>query len=366
MNRIYLDYAATTPVKPEVVEAMLPVYAQTKFDKTLYEAQLRTFEKAIGAAAGTVAFNHGGSYGDNAAIRGLAGLSYGKRKRIITSRIEHPAVFKVFEALVAEGFELAYVNVDAQGVIDLIHLESLLGDDTAFVSIMWVNNEIGTIQPIDAVIRLCRAHGAYSHVDAVQALGNLEIDVTALDVDVMTFSSHKVYAPKGCGAIYVKHGIEIKPYFTDCGDLDRLNLPYIVGFTKGVSLSYANLYRLNARKKQLKHRLIDGLRGLGLGIRAVAHDEEENHHPGIVSFYFPQMDSDSLIINFDFQGIAISGGSACSSGALSASHVLKAIGMSEIDAKKCVRMTIGDLTTEEEIDRVVSTAAKILKGLGNA
>lgn len=362
MNRIYLDYAATTPVKPEVVEAMLPIYAQAEFDKELYEAQKRIFEDAIGAAPGTVVFNHGGSYGNNAAIRGLAGLSHGKRKRIITSSIEHPAVFKVFEALAGEGFELAFVNVDAQGVIDLNHFEALLGDDTAFASIMWVNNEIGTIQPIEAIIQLCRAHGAYIHVDAVQALGNLAVDVSALDVDVMTFSSHKVYAPKGCGALYVKRGIVLKPYFSECEDLESVNLPYIVGFTKGVTLSYAKIADSSERKRQLKQRLIEGLRGLDLGIRSVAHDEMENHHPGIVSFYFPQMDSDSLIINFDFQGIAISGGSACSSGALSASHVLRAIGMSEADAKKCVRMSIGDMTTEEEIDRVVHTAARILKG----
>lgn len=362
MKRIYLDYAATTPVKREVLQAMMPFFADASYDKERHEALTRSFEVYIGAEPGTVSFNHGGSYGSNTAIKGLARLSRERGKRIVTSKIEHPAVYKVFESLGQEGFEVAYADVDDEGMVDLAHLTRLIDSNTAFVSIMWVNNEIGTIQPIDKIAELCRAFDVYLHVDAVQALGNLKIDVTKLDVDVMTFSSHKVYAPKGCGAMYVNQGLDLKPFIMGCNDATSVNSPYIAGFVKGVELSYEHFDQMATHKRKLKKRLIDGLVGLDIGIKPIANVDDQTQHPGIVSFYFPQMDSDSLIINFDFNGIAISGGSACSSGALSASHVLRAIGMSEADAKKCVRMTVGDMTTEEEIDRVVETAKRILKG----
>lgn len=362
MKRIYLDYAATTPVKQEVLQAMMPFFVDVTYDNKQLETITRTFESYIGAEPGTVTFNHGGSYGSNAAIKGLAQLSRERGKRIITSKIEHPAVYKVFELLGQEGFDVVYVDVDDRGMIDLAHLTRLIDPNTAFVSIMWINNEIGTIQPIDKVAELCKGNGVYLHVDAVQALGNLNIDVNKLGVDVMTFSSHKVYAPKGCGAMYVKRGLDLNPLIKGCNDVASVNLPYIAGFVKGVELSYEHFDQMASNKRKLKKRLIDGLVGLDIGIKPIANVDDQKQHPGIVSFYFPQMDSDSLIINFDFNGIAISGGSACSSGALSASHVLRAIGMSEADAKKCVRMTVGDLTTEEEIDRVVETAKRILKG----
>lgn len=371
MKRIYLDYAATTPVKEEVLHEMLPLFKEVAFDETIYNKAQRNFEKYIGAESGTVHFNSGGSYANNELIIGLCKWTEQKGKHIITSTIEHPAVYKVFDRLKLEGYEVDYAITDANGVIDFEYFKTLLRKNTAFVSVMWINNELGTKQPIEKIIELCHDNGTLVHVDAVQALGNLAIDVSALDVDAMSFSAHKVYAPKGCGATYIKPGIMLETLIKNCLNPESINLPYIVGFVKGVELAYNNLESNLEKKRKLKKMLIEGLLSLNLGIKPIGQclDEEQHpqhpQHPGIVNLFYPQMDSDSLIINYNFQGIAISGGSACSSGALSASHVLKAIGLSETDARKCVRMTIGDFTTQEDIMAVIAATKVILKGYSN-
>lgn len=365
-QKVYLDYAATTPVKPEVVAAMMPYFRPTEDASELIRNASRTFEKLIGAEPGTVRFNSGGSYGNNEIIKSFAHSKQKKGKHLITSQIEHPSVYKVFEQLATEGFDVTYIKVDAQGIIDLEQLKTAFREDTILVSIMLMNNELGCRQPVEAIGAICREKEVLFHIDAVQALGNERIDVHAIGCDAMSFSAHKVYAPKGCGAIYVKDGVPIDQLISQCVIKDESydsNTPCIVGFIKGLDLAYATLDTRNAHKRKLRDKLISGLEELDLGIKCNGdRNSTTNHHPGIVNFYYPMMDGDSLVINYDFAGYAISSGSACSSGALSASHVLKAIGLTENEAKKCVRISIGDFTSEADIDGFISATARILKG----
>jgi len=365
MKKIYLDYAATTPVKVEVVNAMIPYFTKIEdFSEDLNTFRSR-FETLIGADKDTVTFNSGGSFGNNEAIRTLAYRNRSKGNHIMASRIEHPSVYKVFEQLSNEGFEVSFVKVKSDGIIDMDDFDSKLRPDTCLVSVMLVNNEIGTSQPIDLIQTKCKKNQTFLHVDAVQALGNFEINVKKLGIDAMTFSSHKVYAPKGCGALYIRNEIDLIPLLSDCKTskyAKSTNIPYIAGFLKGVELAYESLEVVNQRKKMLKRQLISGINALDLGIEVNGDPENPYSHPGIVNMYYPQMDGDSLVINYDFAGIAISSGSACSSGALSASHVLKAIGRSEIEAKKCIRITIGDFTTMEDIETFIDVTSRILKG----
>jgi cysteine desulfurase len=361
-QKVYLDYAATTPVKPEVVTAMLPYFMQTVGGSEQIDEASRTFEKLIGAEPGTVRFNSGGSYGNNEIIKSFSHSNFKKGKHLITSQIEHPSVYKVFEQLATEGFDITYIKVDAQGVVDLNQLKAALREDTILVSVMLMNNELGCRQPVEAIGQICREKHILFHIDAVQALGNEWIDVKSIGCDAMSFSSHKVYAPKGCGAIYVRDGLSIDRLISQCDYRADANTPYIVGFMKGLELAYATLDASNAQKRKLRSKLIKGLEQLQLGIKHNGPPEEDHHHPGIANFYYPMMDGDSLVINYDFAGFAISSGSACSSGALSASHVLKAIGLTENESKKCVRITIGDFTSEADIDGFLSATVRILKG----
>ncbi len=376
MEKVYLDYAATTPVKREVVDAMMPYFKQTFNESQVIQVASHTFERLIGAQHGTVRFNSGGSFGNNEIIKSFAHANRHRGKHLITSQIEHPSVYKVFEQLIKEGYEVTYIDVNHQGIVDLNQLQASIRKDTTLVSVMLMNNEIGSRQPVEAIGALCHVHDLLFHVDAVQALGNERLDVKAIGCDAMSFSAHKVYAPKGCGAIYLRSGLTLEPLLSQCVLKDKdhsTNTPFVVGFMKGLELAYADLEGRNEAKKYLRHKLINGLSRLDLGIKRNGPsldtiDDDPgclatiHHHPGITNFYYPMMDGDSLVINYDFAGFAISSGSACSSGALSASHVLKAIGLSENEAKKCVRITVGDFTTEADIDGFLNATERLLKG----
>lgn len=361
MKRIYLDYAATTPVKPEIVNAMRPFFGC--FSLSEVEAINRSCAAEIGmrlnAPDNAITFTPSGSFSNNLLVKGFANHRRDKGKHILTTTIEHPAVGNVFQHLQTVGFEVEVIPVDRDGVVDLNYLTNCIRPDTTLVSVMMVNNELGTRQPIEAIAEICRRHEILLHVDAVQALGNITIDLDKLDVDGMTFSAHKVYAPKGCGAHYIKPGLEsfIAPLVHGI-DACSVNIPYIVGFSKGVSLAIDHMEQQSKHKRQLKEKLKVGLEGLELGIKFNGRSD----HPGILNVYIPGRDGDSMVINYDMFGIAISSGSACSSGALNASHVLRALGYSEAEAKKCIRYAVGDMTTEEEIDRVIDITCKILKG----
>ena|GEM_PF-1352047 len=369
MKKVYLDYAATTPVKQEVLEAMMPYFQYVGEASELIANASRKFESLIGAESGTVRFNSGGSFGNNEIIKSFAYANRHKGKHLITSQIEHPSVYKVFEQLASEGFSVTYIKVDTQGIVDVEALKSAIQKDTILISIMLINNELGSRQPVEKIGDLCRAHELLFHIDGVQALGNEQIDVKTIGCDAMTFSSHKVYAPKGCGAIYVRKGLSIDPLIASCDLIAAnhvANMPYIMGFMKGLESAYADLTAQNAKKRALKRKLVEGLEQMNVGIQLNGPlIDADHHHPGIVNFYYPMMDGDSLVINYDFAGFAISSGSACSSGALSASHVLKAIGLTAHAAKKCVRITVGDFTTDADIDGFLDATARLLKGNEN-
>lgn len=359
MKRIYLDYAATTPVKSEVVEAMLPYFNEVPERKQIEQIESH-FLKVLNAPKGRVFFNGGGTTSDCDFIMQAAYYqrSRGVSNKIISSTIEHAAVYKTLERLASEGFEVHLVPVLSNGIIDLEAFDAIYTPDTALVSIMMINNEIGTRQPIEQIAEKLSEHQTIFHVDAVQALGSTEIDLNRLGVDAASFSAHKIYAPKGIGALYIKDA----DWYDDLLGYGCANLPYLKGFEKALELSTVNLSASRAHRKALKEKLINGLEALDLGLKVLGEPRSDQSHPGIVNVYFPMMDGDSLVINYDFKGIAISSGSACSSGALNASHVVKAIGLSETDAKKCIRFSIGDLTTESDIDYVIEQTQAMLKG----
>ncbi len=367
MKRIYLDYAATTPVKTEIVKSMLPFFESTQRHETLIKQTADDFKSILNAIEGEFFFTSGGTYSDNALIRQLAysQRELGAGNEIVTSTIEHPAVYKTLEQLEREGFKIIYIPVSTQGILEIERFYNAVNDKTALVTFMMINNEIGTRQPIEAIGKFLKDKHTLFHVDAVQALGSTTIDIDALGIDAASFSAHKIYAPKGCGAIYIKDKSlkqKVVSFLNGSCDLYE-NIPYIIGFGEALRLAQENLSESIKHRRTLKAKLIEGLHSLQIGIEMNGLPLDIQSHPGILNLYIPQMDGDSLVINYDFNGIAISSGSACSSGALSASHVLKAIGFDEQKAKKCIRMTVGDFTSSEDIEYVIKVTEKMLKGI---
>jgi cysteine desulfurase len=376
-KRIYLDYSATTPVKKEVLDEMIPYFSE-KFGnassiysfgreskKALDEARDRV-AKAVGATAKEIFFTGGGSEADNWAIKGIAFANRDKGNHIITSKVEHHAVFHVCEYLEKNGFEITYLDVDEYGMIDLDQLREAITDNTILISIMFVNNEIGTIQPIKEIGEIAREKGVYFHSDAVQALGNVPIDVKELGVDLMNFSAHKIYGPKGVGGIYIRKGVKIHPLIHGGGQERKRragteDVPGIVGFGKAAQLATENLDEHVEHVKRLRDRLIDGIKNNIDHVILNGHPVER--HPGNVNFCFEFIEGESLLLSLDMVGIAGSSGSACTSGSLDPSHVLMAIGLTHEVAHGSLRLTIGDFTTEEDIDYVIEQLITIVDRL---
>ncbi|SHJ50004.1 cysteine desulfurase NifS [Paramaledivibacter caminithermalis] len=376
-KRIYLDYSATTPMKKEVLDEMMP-YFNEKFGnassihsfgreaKEALDIARDRIAKAIGAASSEIFFTGGGSEADNWAIKGIAFANKNKGSHIITSKIEHHAVLHVCEYLEKNGFEVTYLDVDEYGMIDLEQLKEAITDKTILISIMFVNNEIGTIQPIKEIAEIAKEKGVYFHTDAVQALGNIPIDVKELGVDLMNFSSHKIYGPKGVGAIYIKKGVKIHPLIHG-GAQERKrragteNIPGIVGFGKAAELAIENLDAHIAHIQKLRDKLIEGIKNNIDYVRLNGHPTKR--HPGNVNFCFEFIEGESLLLSLDMVGIAGSSGSACTSGSLDPSHVLMAIGLTHEIAHGSLRLTIGDFTTEEDIDYVIENLITIVDRL---
>ncbi|RKD27924.1 cysteine desulfurase [Caminicella sporogenes DSM 14501] len=378
MNRkVYLDYSATTPMKKEVLEEMMPYFSE-KFGnassihsfgreaKKALDIARDKIAKAIGADFKEIFFTSGGSEADNWAIKGVAFANRDKGNHIITSKIEHHAVLHVCEYLEKHGFEVTYLDVDEYGVVDLEQLKNSITDKTILISIMFVNNEIGTIQPIKEIAKIAKERGVYFHTDAVQALGNVPIDVNDLGVDLMNFSAHKIYGPKGVGALYIRKGVKIHPHIHG-GAQERKkragteNIPGIVGFAKAVELAVENLDSHIEHVRKLRDRLIDGVLKNIDYVRLNGHPE--NRHPGNANFCFEFIEGESLLLSLDMVGIAGSSGSACTSGSLDPSHVLMAIGLSHEIAHGSLRLTVGDFTTEEDIDYTIQQLVKIVDRL---
>lgn len=376
-KRIYLDYSATTPVKQEVVETMLPYFTETfgnpssihAFGRDARNTINNTREvvaKFINASADEVYFTGGGSESDNWAIKGIAQAYKAKGNHIITTTIEHHAVLHTCAALEKEGYEVTYLPVDGDGLISLEALEAAIKDTTILITMMAVNNEIGTVLPIAEIGALAKSKGVLFHTDAVQALGNIPLDVKAMNIDLMSVSSHKIYGPKGIGALYVKKGVKIRNLI-EGGAQERKrragteNVPGIVGFGKAVEMASENFENHVKHLEILRNRLMEGI------LEKIPYVKLNGHktlrHPGNVNVCFEFIEGESLLLSLDLVGIAGSSGSACTSGSLDPSHVLMAIGLPHEIAHGSLRLTIGDYTTEEDVDYTIEKLIEIVDRL---
>ena len=377
MKRIYLDHAATTPVDPRVLEEMLPyftekygnpssVYQEGREARRAVEAARLQIAQAINADPQEIYFTAGGSESDNWAIKGIALKNKARGNHIITTEIEHHAVLHTCEYLEKQGFEVTYLPVDEQGMISLEDLKKVIKDETILVSIMFANNEIGTIEPIKEIGEIVKAKGILFHTDAVQAFGNIPVDVKDLNVDLLSLSSHKVYGPKGIGALYIRKGVPIESLVHGGAQERRRragteNTASIVGFGKAAELASQELDQNITHMKTLRDALIDGVMEKIPQVRLNGHPTERL--PGNANFCFDYIEGESILLSLDLIGVAGSSGSACTSGSLDPSHVLLAIGLPAGIAHGSLRLTIGKSTTMEDIDYVVDHLVEIIERL---
>ena len=377
MNKIYMDNAATTRITQPVLEAMMPyltgcygnpssVYETGREARKAIEKARQQTAEALGAQPGEIYFTGCGTESDNWALRGAAYARRDKGKHIITSAIEHHAVLHTAQQLEKEGFQVTYLPVDGEGLVDPAELEKAMRPDTTLVSVMMANNEIGTLQPIEELGRIAKAHGALMHTDAVQAIGSVAIDLAALPVDLLSLSGHKFHAPKGVGALYVRKGTSISRFMLG-GAQERgqragtENLASIVGLGAAIQLAAENLPRHNAYLTQLRDAMIHGI------MERIPHVGLNGHPrkrlPGNVNVSVRYLEGESMLLNLDLRGIAASSGSACTSGSLDPSHVLLAIGLPHEIAHGSLRFSLSEDNTLEEVEQVVDELEKIVRRL---
>lgn len=379
MRKVYLDHSATTPVAPEVLEEMLPFLRESFGNPNSLHSWGRIARKAIEEARTSLAtlisanpeeivFTGGGSESNNLAIKGIAFSLKDKGKHMITSQVEHHAVLEVCEWLEKKmGFEVTYLPVDEYGSVSVEDLKKAIRDDTILVSIMFGNNEVGTIQPIEEIGRVCREKGVLFHVDGVQAVGHIPVNVRELNIDMLTISAHKMYGPKGVGALYIRKGVRPTPLIHGGGQERGLrsgteNVAGIVGLGAAAKLA---LHRLQngdeERVKALRDKLINGV--LSRIPDAILTGHREKRLPFHASFCFKYIEGESLILKLDSLGIAASTGSACSSLSLEPSHVLLAMGIPHEVAHGSLRLTLGKDTKEEDIDYTIESLEKVVEEL---
>ncbi len=374
---VYLDNSATTKISDRVLKAMMPwltehygnpssIYAIGRESRVAIEEARGKVAAAIGAKPAEIYFTGCGSESDNWAIKGAARrLGRQGKKHIITSVFEHHAVLHTCKALEREGFEVTYVPVDKLGFVNPADVEAAIRPDTAIVSIMYANNEIGTIQPIAEIGAICRAHKVLFHTDAVQAIGNVKIDVAAQNIDMLSLSGHKIHAPKGVGALYIRKGVMIDN-FMDGGAQESgrragtENLASIVGLGEAITETYENFEEKVSRMTMLRNKLMDGL----LQIPCTRlNGGRENRLCTNVNISFGGVEGEGLLLLLDMNGVAGSSGSACTSGSLDPSHVLLSIGLDHGIAHGSLRLSLGADTTEEEIDYTLSVVPKVVERL---
>lgn len=377
MKQVYLDYSATTPVKEEVVREMLPFFTERYGNpSSLYSAGLDAkagLDEARARVAGLINaepkeifFTSCGTESDNWVLEGTANALKNKGRHIITSRIEHHAILHTCEYLEKLGFEITYLDVDGDGFVSPEALEKAIRKDTILVSIMMVNNEIGTIEPIKELAAVAKAHGVLFHTDAVQGLGNVSIDVKDLGVDFLSMSAHKIYGPKGVGALYMRKGVRITNFMHGGAQETKRragteNLAGIAGFGKAAELAAANLEQHIEHSTKLRNYFWEQIEANISGV--TLNGSREKRHPGNLNVSFDYIEGESILLMLDAFGISISTGSACSSKSLVPSHVLEAIGISITKMNGTVRFTVGDFTTKEDIDYVVETLVKVVARL---
>lgn len=375
---IYLDHAATTPVHPEVVEAMLPFFTEKYGNPSSIYSAAREARKALDRARSGIAeilgcdpseiiFTSGGTESDNLALKGVAFANRHKGNHIITTQVEHHAILHTAEYLEKRfGFQVTYLPVDRYGTVDLVALEKAITADTILISVMYANNEVGTIQPISEISRLARDRGITFHTDAVQAGGSLDLNVDKLGVDMLSLSAHKFYGPKGIGLAYVRKGTNFWPQQQGGGQergrrAGTENTAYIIGLATALKLAYEGLESNNAHAARLRDRLIEGISGRVPEAYLTGHPT--HRLPNNASFVFDYVEGESILLGLDLQGIGASSGSACSSGALEPSHVLKAMGIPADRAHGSLRLTTGLDNTEEDIDHVLEVLPGIVERL---
>ncbi|MGM9572329.1 MAG: cysteine desulfurase NifS [bacterium] len=377
MRKIYLDNAATTPVHPEVREAVLPYLEEYFGNPSSIHYFGREVKKAIdlareqvaaliGAKADEIIFTSGATESDNYAILGIARAKKEKGNHIITSAIEHHAVLDTCESLKKEGFEVTVLPVDSDGLVNPADVRAAITDKTILITIMHANNEIGTIQPIKEIGAIAKEKGVLFHVDAVQTVGQIPVNVDELQVDLMSLSGHKMYGIKGSGALYVRKGVRPeKIIFGGAQERKKRagteNIVGIVALGKAAEIAKRELPERIKHNTALREKLIKGI--LDKVPYVILNGHREKRLPGNVNFCFEYIEGESLLMNLDFQGIAGSTGSACTSGSLSASHVLLAIGLSPDIAPSSLRLTIGRNNTEEDIDYVLDVLPKAVEKL---
>lgn len=381
MNRfVYADNAATTPMSESVFEAMKPFLTEfygnpsslyrigREARRTVTEARMKVARALNAKDPSEIIFTGGGSQADNLAIRGyVKGRSARGKKHIITSKIEHHAVLYTCEALEKEGYPVTYLDVDAQGHVDLEQLKSVITDQTALVTIMAANNEIGTIQNLKAISEIAHAHGAVFHTDAVQAVGHMPLDVQEMGIDMLSLSAHKFRGPKGIGALYVRRGIALEPLVYGGGQERGLasgteNVAGMVGLGQAIEdATGEHLAEKMGYVKKLTDRLVKGI------MDAIPYThytgDPVNRLPGTASFVFEAIEGEGLILRLDLAGICGSTGSACSTGSLDPSHVLMAIGLPHEIAHGSLRLTLGEQNTEEDVDYLIENVTKVVETL---
>lgn len=366
-KRIYLDYAATTPTRKEVINVMLPYFSK-KFGnasslhsfgieaKTAINNARNTIADLINAENDEIIFTSGGTESDNLAIKGVAYANIDKGRHIITSRIEHHAVLNTVKQLEKEGFKVTYIPVNKYGEVNPNDVENAITDDTILISIMHANNEIGTIQPIKEIGKIARKNGVLFHTDAVQSFCHLPIDVDKFNVDLLSVSSHKIGGPKGVGALYLRNGVRIKPLLNGGPHefnkrAGTENVAGIVGFAKAAEIANKEMKNESVRLTRLRDKIIKSVLSLISGVRLNGHPKKRL--PNNVNFSFIGVEGEALLLMLDSLGVAVSTGSACSSHDLSPSHVLLALDPDPIKAHGSIRITLGYKTTEKDIDYLI-------------
>ncbi len=366
---IYLDHSATTPLDPEVLDSMLP-YLRDNFGNAssvygLGQAARRAVDQArdevaayFGVQAREVVFTSGGTEGDNFAWRGIAVRNADRGRHLITSTVEHDAVLRSAEALETEGFEVTRLPVDRQGLVDPDDLRRALRPDTTLVSVMHANNEIGTIEPIEELVAVTRAHStAYFHTDAVQSTGKIPTDFNTLGVDLLAMSAHKLHGPKGSGCLLIRSGVRIQPQILGGGhERNRRagteNVAGIVGLAKALAIARRDFDRNTAHLRRLRDRLITGVLDRIPGSRLTGHPT--NRLPHHASFLFDGVEGESLLLQLDMQGVAASSGSACTSGSVEPSHVILALGYPRERAAGSLRLSVGKENRDDEVETVLA------------
>ena len=374
---MYLDYAATTPADSRVIKAMLPYFTE-KFGNTMslhgfgqeakqaLEQSREAVADLMGAKPGEIIFTSSATESNNLALKGVAWANQNRGKHIIISSIEHPCIMETAKWLEKQGFEINRLPVDKYGMVNPLEVKKAIRKNTILVSIIHASNEIGTIQPIAEIGKICKSKGVYFHTDAVQSFGKIPIDVNKMNIDLLSASAHKMYGPKGVACLFIREGVKIEPILHGGGQESGLrsstvNVPGIVGFAEACKICKREMEKENIRQAKLRDKLIKGVLEKITGARLNGHPKKRL--PNNANFWFEFTEGESIVIQLDLLGLTASTGSACSLAKLEPSHVLLAIGLKHQEAHGSLRLTLGRWTTEKEIDYLLKVLPETIKNL---